>query len=97
MRAFMKEKILRCQNVSNEVVKPFIKYNTKICNLEVKTFKGEERNSANVGFYHFMNFVRIILANVALFRGKTVKELFNARFRGRETRESFDEETLNPG
>lgn len=44
-----------------------------------------------------MNFVRIILANIALFRRKAVKELFNARFRGRETRESFDEETLNPG
>lgn len=64
MCAFMKEKILRCKNVSNEVVQGFIKYNKKICNLKVKTFKGEQRNSVNVGFYHFMNFVRIILANV---------------------------------
>lgn len=84
--------------VSNEVVQRFIKYNTKICNSKVKTFMGEERNPVNVGFYHFMNFVRIILANIiAVFRRKAVKELFNARFGGRETRESFDEETLNPG
>lgn len=93
----MKEEILKCQNVSNEVVQRFIKYNTKTCNSKVKTFKCEERNPANVGFYHFMNFVRIILANIAVFCRKAVKELFNARFRGRETRESFDEETLNPG
>lgn len=97
MRAFMKEEILKCQNVSNEVVQRIIKYNRKICNSKVKTFKGEERNPVNVGFYHFMNFVRIILANIAVFGRRAVKELFNARFRGRETRESFDEETLNPG